>query len=151
MRNSPRRKPSFYGACECGPQGRGFAIWPGATRVGADQESLRAAAENRGGEQECQQRQSVEDRLADANGQSAAASIRAWSVLRSLMLCTARMQGLVHDSEASLRAAGYQFVDKNDEDAAATNGLPAEVRKDIAKLYRNLGGMLDLDDFAAGD
>lgn len=53
--------------------------------------------------------------------------------------------------EASLQAAGYEFVDKSDEDAAVTYDLPAEVRTTIVELYRSMGGILDLEDFSAGD
>lgn len=53
--------------------------------------------------------------------------------------------------EASLQAAGYRFVDKSDEEAAVTQDLPPEVRTALVGLYRNMGGILDLEDFAAGE
>lgn len=53
--------------------------------------------------------------------------------------------------EDSLRAAGYELVDKNDEDDAVTDDLPGEVRRAFVDVYRRLGGVLDLDDIAAGD
>jgi hypothetical protein len=53
--------------------------------------------------------------------------------------------------EASLRAADYEIVGKNGDDAAVTDDLPREARDDLVRLYRSLGGVLDLEDFASGD
>lgn len=52
---------------------------------------------------------------------------------------------------SSLIAAGYELTDKNDEDAAITDDLPHAVRQNLLSLYRHLGGVLDLSDFAAGE
>lgn len=51
----------------------------------------------------------------------------------------------------SLLAAGYELTDRNDDDAAITDDLPSAVRQDLVGLYRHLGGVLDLSDFAAGE
>lgn len=53
--------------------------------------------------------------------------------------------------KASLVVAGYLLVDKNDDDAAITDDLPCDVRQDLVRLYKHLGGVLDLRDFAAGE
>lgn len=53
----------------------------------------------------------------------------------------------------SLAAAGYEVLDavvRQGEGTARTHALPANVREEIVSLYRELGGVLDIQDFKSG-
>lgn len=53
----------------------------------------------------------------------------------------------------SLAAAGYEVLDvavRKGEGTARTHDLPSTVRAEIVNLYRELGGVLDIQDFKSG-
>lgn len=53
----------------------------------------------------------------------------------------------------SLAAAGYEVLDaaaRKGEGTARTHDLPATVRAEMVNLYRELGGVLDIQDFKSG-